>query len=152
MNLKGCFSKETDNWKTPSNLYNFFIECGYIDTFPYKAEYDEFEKNYFNEKLFINPPFSKMKEVTEWIYRQFENNNHIILLIPVRSDTQYFQKLLALKPSIWFVKGRLKYNDYGTAPFPSIIMSFAKYSIIPYYLNGSVEEFINNHQKWRKLK
>ena len=44
MNLSGCFSKETDNWKTPSTLYKFFMNAGYIDTFPYMSNYDEFEK------------------------------------------------------------------------------------------------------------
>ena len=87
-----------------------------------------------------------MDEVVDWIIKQLPNNKHIVLLIPIRSDTKYFHKLLSLNPCIWFIKGRLKYNDKGSAPFPSVIMSFVKYFSLPYYLHGSVEEFIERHK------
>ena len=43
-NIKACLSNKTDNWRTPKKIYNQYIECGYIDTFPYEANYDEFKK------------------------------------------------------------------------------------------------------------
>lgn len=148
--LKVMYSKHTDNWKTPSKLYNFFMESGFIDTFPYMSKYDEFEKNYFNENLFINPPYSKLEQVVEWLIKQLENNKCICLLIPARTDTKYFHKLLKYKPSIWFMRGSLKFNDVGSAPFPSLILCFYKYNFIPYYVYGDINEFINKHQYWRK--
>lgn len=104
------------------NIMKEVIKKKYIDCFPFNSEYDEFQKDYFNEKLFINPPFSKMKEVSEWIIKQLEHRNKIVLLIPARTDTQYFHELIKYSPRIYFIKGRLHYNEEGSAPFPSIIL------------------------------
>lgn len=133
-NKKACFSKNTDDWKTPTKIYNEYMECGYIDTFPYKAEYDEFEKEYKNQKLFCNPPFSKLNKVADWIIHQV-NDNHctIALLMPARTDTKYFHKLLMLLPDITFIKGRLRFNDSKPAPFPTIVLHFSPFNIIPIY-------------------
>lgn len=45
-NIKACFSKETDNWKTPTELYNAFINKEYIDCFKYKDKENQYIKNY----------------------------------------------------------------------------------------------------------
>ena len=46
-----------------------------------------------------------------------------MLLIPARTDTVYFHKLLEFKPEIVFIKGRLRFNDSKlSAPFPSILV------------------------------
>ena len=81
----------------------------------------DLKKNYYNSKLYINPPFSLMNEFTEFGLKQSKNNK-VIFLIPARTDTRYFHNLLSVNPSIYFIKGRLKYNDTGTAPFPSILV------------------------------
>ena len=51
---------------------------------------------------------------------------YIMFLIPSRTDTKYFHKLLELNPVIIFIKGRLKFNDTETAPFPSMVLYFSK--------------------------
>lgn len=128
MNLKGCFSKNSDDWRTPSHIYHYFvIESKYIDCFPYHAQYDEFLKVYEGKKLFVNPPYSKLKLIPDWIRKQYVNNCHIALLIPARTDTKYFHELLSMNPSIYFLKGRLHFNDSKEgAPFPSIVMIFER--------------------------
>ena len=128
MSLKVMYSKKTDDWKTPSELMQILLNNGWIDCFKYQAQYNELERIYYNNFLYINPPYSKMKEVTKWIIEQYKNNNEIILLIPARTDTKYFHELLHLKPVIYFIKGRLHYNESNAAPFPSIMMHFNKYS------------------------
>ena len=107
MNLKGCMSHNTDNWKTPSILLNTLKEHGWIDTFPYMADYDELQKNYWNSKLFVNPPYSKLREVSNWIIDQVRRKCLVLLLIPARTDTKYFHELLQLNPLIFFIQGRL---------------------------------------------
>ncbi len=125
MNLKGCFSRETDNWRTPTKIYRRFIEDGYKDCFPYMAEYDEFERTYDHTKLFVNPPYSKLKLLPEWVKRQVQNGCEVVLLIPARTDTQYFHEMLELHPRVEFIKGRLHFNDSKNgAPFPSIYLIF----------------------------
>lgn len=152
MNLKGCYSHESDNWKTPKKLYEAFMNKGYIDCFKYQSHEDELLNNYDGKKLFINPPYSKMKYVTKWIIEQLKRKNCIFLLIPARTDTVYFHELLKYNPTIYFIKGRLKFNDGLTpAPFSSIIMSFISPYLgylwyqIPTYKSVSTEEFI---ERW----
>lgn len=134
MNIKACLMHNSDDWKTPSKIYKQFMDCGYIDCFPYKADYDEFKKEYRDQKLFINPPFSKMDKVAEWVIHHYiDCNCTIALLIPARTDTKYFHKLIQLQPEIIFIKGRLHYNDdKNPAPFPTILMNFT-HAELPMY-------------------
>lgn len=127
MNIKACLSHETDNWKTPTKIYNYFTkELGCIDCFEYKANYDEFTLDRGKKlKLFANPPFSKMKQIPKWVRHNVNDLNNIVyLLIPARTDTKYFHELLELTPLIYFIKGRLHYNDSKSAPFPTILLVF----------------------------
>ena len=67
-----------------------------------------------------------MKQVMNWVIQQANQNNEIWLLIPARTDTQYFRRLiseLGYKISIIFITGRLKFNDAKNgAPFPSMFV------------------------------
>lgn len=124
--IRACLSHLTDDWKTPSDLYNAFIEKGYIDCFPYHSNYDECCNLYFDSRLFINPPYSKINVILWWLLDQIRNGNKVALLIPARTDTRYFREL-ALEDHVFilFIKGRLHFNDSKTcAPFPSILMLF----------------------------
>lgn len=125
-NIDACLSSNSDDWKTPSWLFNLFIGKGYIDLFPYKSTENQFDKTYMNERLYINPPFSKLNKVIDYVIDLFYRNNKIALLMPVRTDTRYFHKLFdscCLDMTILFIKGRLHFNDcpYG-APFPCMLV------------------------------
>lgn len=122
--IKGCLSHRSDDWKTPTPIYNEFIKNKFIDTFTYQSEEDELRNTYYGAKLFINPPFSKLNEITEWIITQINNKNLVALLIPVRTDTRYFKKLSKLNPVIIFIEGRLHYNDSKAAPFPTMLILY----------------------------
>ena len=43
----------------------------------------------------------------------------MILLIPARTDTKYFRKLVDYGVDIMFITGRLHFNGSNSAPFPS---------------------------------
>lgn len=125
-NLKGCFMHESDHWQTPKEMYEWFVkECNYYDPCPYKCnEFDgltiEWPKN-----VFINPPYS---QVEKWVdkaikehHRQYDSD--IILLLPVRTDTKWFAKLLEHATEITFITGRLHFNESkNSAPFPSMLV------------------------------
>ena len=141
MNIKGCLLHTHDDWKTPKKLYDFLMDNGWIDCFPYQSQFNEFENEYYGVKLFINPPFSKMKEVTKWIIEQ-SRVNKILLLIPARTDTKYFHELIEkCHPFIFFVKGRLHYNESKEgAPFPTICLLFDYWSTR--YAHGDLDDLI----------
>ena len=146
MNSKGLFSRETDDWKTPEKLYKAFIDKGFIDPCPYKATENGLIKQYENKKLFINPPFSKMKEWIDYAIRRWYDDCEIALLIPARTDTKYFHEILTTNPDIYFIKGRLHYNESEkNAPFPSVLIWLSNYwkSQFRRYYSVSLEELIN---------
>ena len=69
--LKGCFSHESDHWRTPSAMYKKYMDEGYIDPCPFHADFDGLKIDYFKKKLFINPPYSQMKIWVDYAIRQF---------------------------------------------------------------------------------
>ena len=144
MSLKGCFLHNKDDWATPKELYTHLINNNWLDPCPLFSKEDNLNKVYpVCSRLYINPPYSKIKE---WItFIQKNNKSEILLLIPARTDTKYFNELAKLKPFIYFIKGRLKFgNSNSSAPFPSILMYFTPYQIIkiPLYTCMTLEEFI----------
>ena len=143
MKGNGVFSHESDHWATPKKLYECFMKHGYIDPCPLHCKENNLWKTYFNKKLFINPPYSKIKDWVEFIRRNKSSNCEIWLLIPARTDTKYFHELLELSPDIVFLKGRLHFNDEtGTAPFPSVMLHFYKLNFCPsYFYVKTIEEF-----------
>lgn len=127
---KSLFTSNCQDWSTPKDIYNFFMIKGYIDPCPLKSDIDNLGRNYNNVKLFINPPFNDLNKWADFVIRNMSIgfNNHIVLLLPARTDTIYFHKLLDLEPHIFFIKGRLKFgNSNKCAPFPTILMVFDTY-------------------------
>ena len=125
-NLKGCFMHESDHWRTPSKLYNWFVkQCNYFDPCPYKCtEFNGLEIAW-PKNVFCNPPYS---EINKWVdkaikehERQYDSD--ILLLVPARTDTKWFKKLQTHACKISFFEGRLRFNDSKNgAPFPSILV------------------------------
>ena len=122
-NLKGCYSHLSDHWRTPSEIYNYFINNDYIDPCPFMADFDGLQIEYKNKKIFINPPYSKMKEWTAYALKLLGGGCKIVLLIPARTETKYFHELLKYNPKILFFSGRLHFNNSkNSAPFPSVLI------------------------------
>ena len=102
------------------------MDHNFIDVCPFQSSEDYLKKEFHNKKLYANPPYSKNKQFIEWLYKQVENGCVVWLLIPSRTDTRYFQKMLSDGQFFYFIKGRLKYNDGGMgAPFPSVLIKLS---------------------------
>jgi len=91
---------------------------GYFDPCPYMSVFDGLEIEW-GEKNFVNPPYSKIKEFVDKAIEEHKNHREVVLLIPARTDTQYFKKLVNYGCDITFVTGRLHFNNSNSAPFPS---------------------------------
>lgn len=141
------YSKNSDDWKTPSKLYNYFMDHNYIDVSPFQSAEDYLLKEFQNAKLYCNPPYSKNKEFIEWCYKQMNNGCTIWLLIPSRTDTRYFQKIMNDGMLLYFIKGRLRFNDGNMgAPFPSVLIELKlKHTYIHTYMCGTIDEFIERN-------
>ena len=141
---KALFSSNSDEWETPTQLYAEltaeFHFCGDLAASGENAKCD----NYFTKEddalsqnwaglsttgryLFLNPPYSNIKD---WVKKAYEENlkgAKIVMLIPARTDTIYFHQWIYKNPNveIRFIKGRLKFsNSKNSAPFPSMIVVF----------------------------
>ena len=121
MNIEVFYSKKTDDWRTPSSLYRRMMDLGYHDPCPYRSDKDGLSAEW-ESRNFVNPPYSKLRE---WVAKSIEQNKlgkEVIMLIPARTDTKAFKMLYKHGCRFTFITGRLKYNDEGTAPFPSMIV------------------------------
>ena len=127
MNIKACLSHKSDEWATPSLLYQAFMRKGYIDPCPLGCQTNALETSYQNKRLFVNPPFSKLNEFALWNIEQAKQGCDIYLLMPTRTDTRYFKALFDYGiDEIIFIHKRLRYNDSKTAPFNSMVLHINK--------------------------
>lgn len=133
------FSKKSDNWKTPKKLYNYFINLGYYDPCPFNSEIDSL-KTEWKEKNFVNPPYSKIKEFVNKSIEEHKKGKEVVLLIPCRTDTLYFRKLLDYGIDIILITGRLHFNDSGSAPFPSCLITLTG--------KETIFKWINRQEDW----
>lgn len=132
------YTTKSDYWDTPSDLYVHLINSGWVDYNPSGSLIQPFDANvskYNSLKLYINPPFSLLgkKEIFDTIKGLLLNNNKVLLLMPARTDTKYFHNFLQLCPKIYFIKGRLAFNDKGSAPFPTILLEFSENDYNEYF-------------------
>lgn len=115
--------KYSDNWSTPNEIYNYYKSLGYYDPCPLYA--NDFDFKIIDKNIFLNPPYSEISKWIDWIIENhYQTGKKASILIPARTDTKYFHKLLnAANVDIEFIKGRLKFGDSKqSAPFPSIIV------------------------------
>lgn len=123
--------KYSDNWSTPKEIYNLYVnELGYHDPCELYSKSTVLKKTIFEDKtliddnMFINPPYSDIDSWVDWaLYHSNKYKKHIVLLIPSRTDTKYFHKLLNHGCDLEFIKGRLKFGGLKqSAPFPSVLV------------------------------
>lgn len=142
MNTEVMSSSKTDQWATPqwffdelNNEFNFTLDpCA--DAFNHKCQkYYTKEQNgllqdWGRERVFCNPPYGR--EIPLWVKKCsdevcFGECSLAVMLIPSRTDTQWFHKYIYKQAEIRFIKGRLKFGDSSnSAPFPSMVMVFRK--------------------------
>lgn len=134
--LKGCFMHESDHWKTPKKMYDWYTkECEYFDPCPYKCESFDGLEIKWPKNVFVNPPYS---QIEKWVDKAIEEhkrqpNSDIVLLVPARTDTKWFAKIMKHASQVKFLTGRLHFNDdKNPAPFPSILINL-------YYSTESTE-------------
>lgn len=122
MRIKAFFSRKTDDWKTPSYIYEQALKLGLFDPCPFQSEADGLAMDW-KERNFVNPPYSQIKKWVEKSIEQRKKGHKVLLLIPARTDTKAFRLLYDFGAEFYFIEGRLKFNDSNPAPFPSMIVN-----------------------------
>ena len=141
MITKGMLTSNRDNWETPQKLFdelnkefNFTIDAA-ADKENHKCERyytrkeNGLEKSWKGERVFLNPPYGR--ELPKWVKKAADEakdkSTIIVMLIPARTDTQWFHDYIYKKAEIRFIKGRLKFGDAkNSAPFPSMVVIFRR--------------------------
>ena len=136
------FSSKTDQWATPQDFFDELNEEFQFTLDPCADEANHKCKKFFTEKqngliqdwsnevVFCNPPYGK--EIKHWVKKcytevYFGNCPCAVMLIPARTDTQWFHEFIYKRAEHRFVKGRLKFGDSkNSAPFPSMVVVFRK--------------------------
>jgi len=142
---KVMFSSKSDEWGTPTDffnkldvVYNFTLDpCATAENAKckkfYTIEENGLEKDWEGETVFVNPPYSKIKD---WVIKAHTEgqklNTTVVMLIPSRTDTRWWHQYCMNADKILFVKGRLKFEGgEHSAPFPSAVIIFKKVEVLP---------------------
>jgi len=132
------FSSRSDEWETPDELFSKLI-----GEFQFRLDSAATEKNckhpyYYSMEsdglrqpwvtwTYCNPPYSRVQDFIEKAKREQTNGNYSVLLVPARTDTNWFWDAAEQATEIRLLKGRLKFKGaYSSAPFPSAIMIFGE--------------------------
>ena len=85
--------------------------------------------------VWVNPPYGK--GVIDWIQKAktafIYDNATVVMLLPARTDTQWFNRVVASTTEMRFIIGRLKFVGAPTsASFPSMLAIFRPKIAGPY--------------------
>ena len=137
-NIKTLLSSVDMTWETPQYFFDILNEefkftldpCATPETAKCKKYYTKEQngllQDWTGEIVFCNPPYGT--EIKKWVKKCSEEKALVVMLIPARTDTQYFHQYIYNKAEIRFIKGRLKFGGdqkgSGSAPFPSMVVVF----------------------------
>ena len=135
-----AFSAQRDDWETPRYLYDklneefgFTLDAAANDM-NHKCEHyftkedSAFDHTWENETVFCNPPYGR--QIRDWVRKCSQEASRIgttvVMLLPARTDTIWFQQYILNNAEVRFIPGRLKYELGGvpgdSAPFPSMVV------------------------------
>ena len=141
---KALFSSEKTDWCTPQQFFDklneeFHFVLDAAATYKtskcdkcFTPKEDGLKQSWdVGGAVYCNPPYGRY--ITgQWVKKAYEESLKgitIVMLIPPRTDTQWFHDYIYGKAEIRFVRGRLKFTDddgnaLGTAPFPSMVVIY----------------------------
>ncbi|MBZ6000932.1 phage N-6-adenine-methyltransferase [Leuconostoc gelidum] len=142
MNKDLMFSSKKMDWETPQVLFEQLNRKFKFDLDACASDENHKIDNYFTEKddalvqkwggnVFVNPPYGR--SIGDFIKKAYEEhlrdpNRFIVMLVPSRTDTRYWQDYVIDKSTIKYIRGRLKFEVDGVAtdaaPFPSALVVY----------------------------
>lgn len=132
-----CWCTPQDFFDKLNEEFNFVLDAAATDktakcSLYYTPETDGLSQSWdCGGAVFCNPPYGR--EIGKWVKKAYQESivccNPIVLLIPARTDTNYFHDYIYGKAEIRFIRGRLRFTDESgnpsaPAPFPSMVVIF----------------------------
>lgn len=134
------YSSKTVEWETPQDLYdrlnaefNFTLDaCASAENAKCERYYTKADnglvQSWQAERVFCNPPYGR--DLGRWVAKAFAEVYQrycplAVLLLPARTDVEWFHRYVNHKTEIRFIEGRLKYGgSVHNAPFPSMVVIY----------------------------
>lgn len=153
------FSQDSDEWATPAWLFQlldrefkFEVDvCATVESAKCRRFFSIAEdglKRRWQGTCFMNPPYSEYGFWIEKALRSSREDATVVCLIPARTDTSYWHDFVTKAKEIRFLRGRLSFNDFGTAPFPSAVVVFSPSEDGE---GGPVVRFVDPAAEWRAI-
>lgn len=131
-------TSNSDEWSTPQEIFDSLDQEFHFTLDPcatdanhkapvyFTREQNGLDVSWGGHRVFCNPPYS---QISRWVekayYEGCKDNTVVVLLIPSRTDTQYFHNYILHRSEIRFIQGRIKFGEAKyNAPFPSMIVIF----------------------------
>lgn len=134
---KVVWKSEESRWATPQALFDTLNQEFLFTLDPcaddmnhkcdryYTEEQDGLLQDWTGETVFCNPPYGKC--LKRWVEKCATEDATVVMLVPARTDTEWFHRWVYGKAEIRFIKGRLRFNGSKTgAPFPSMICVYRR--------------------------
>ena len=135
-----AYMSDRMDWETPTDLFSrldnefhFTLDAASSETNHkcskyYTAGNSAFDHEWGGETVFCNPPYGKA--ISEWVRKcsmeASRKGTIVVMLLPARTDTRWFQQFILNRAEVRFLKGRLRFETNGIpggpAPFPSMIV------------------------------
>ena len=155
--------KSSDRWQTPKYFFKLLDEkfkftldpCTDTDNWLgcdkyFTKEQNGLKQDWKGERVFVNPPFSQIKDKKDrkgWVWKCYnegiKENTLVVMIIPPRTDTKYWHDYIMKANEIWFCKGRVNFLQKGEKPengstFPLAVIVFKRFNfgfpkIKPFY-------------------
>jgi phage N-6-adenine-methyltransferase len=122
--MNGHFDSRTektrDDWETPpyffnllNNIFNFTLDpCSSKDNHLCEKYYTEedngLKQDWGGEIAFVNPPYKYIKAWVKKCYQEsVKPNTTVVMLIPNRTDTEYWHNYIWKAHEVWLCKKRV---------------------------------------------
>jgi site-specific DNA-methyltransferase (adenine-specific) len=127
-------SSATAEWGTPQELFDL-VHAEFDFTLDvcatrvnakcprfFTAKDNGLTKPWAGERCWMNPPYGDA--IGDWMAKAKQESDEgtlVVCLVPARTDTAWWWQT-ARYGEVRFLRGRLHFNEGGTAPFPSALV------------------------------
>lgn len=139
---KLMFSSATNEWGTPQSffdrldkIFGFTLDpCANASNAKcsnfFTMEENGLKQDWSGHVVFCNPPYGR--SLKHWVRKCYEegckSDTTVVMLVPSRTDTRYYHDYIMKARKVYFVKGRIKFENpdktKNSAPFPSLVAVF----------------------------